>query len=255
MKNSSQYRAEACQILKGKWTAPVLATLFLLLCNVCLQWFIRTVDVTQITVDPVATLKSFSVVLFLVGLFMIFILVPYNYAYMISFAQLRNKPYWQTFWKCSYKKAFCAPMLVGLIMAGFLLAAFILAVILIMLSIRVQGSVSILLRLLAFILIFAGYVILIILTYGLKLAPLFVENNPDMPIPQAIRLCWDTMKGKKAKLFLLDLSFIGWLLLAILTCGIGVLWVRPYMTAAYVAFYEDITAVKPSADNIPVEEQ
>ena len=48
------------------------------------------------------------------------------------------------------------------------------------------------------------------------------------------------MKGYKGKLFLLDLSFIGWHILAIITAGIGYLWLTPYISATKAAFYENL---------------
>ncbi|MGX7244412.1 DUF975 family protein [Enterococcus quebecensis] len=48
------------------------------------------------------------------------------------------------------------------------------------------------------------------------------------------------MKGYKGQLFLLDLSFIGWHILAILTLGIGYLWLTPYIAATKAAFYENL---------------
>jgi uncharacterized membrane protein len=48
------------------------------------------------------------------------------------------------------------------------------------------------------------------------------------------------MNGYKGKLFWLDLSFIGWHLLALLTAGIGYLWLNPYITATKAAFYEQL---------------
>ncbi|ALR99944.1 molybdenum ABC transporter substrate-binding protein [Enterococcus silesiacus] len=48
------------------------------------------------------------------------------------------------------------------------------------------------------------------------------------------------MKGYKGQLFLLDLSFIGWHILALLTLGIGYLWLTPYITATKAAFYENL---------------
>lgn len=48
------------------------------------------------------------------------------------------------------------------------------------------------------------------------------------------------MDGHKGKLFLLDLSFIGWHILALITCGIGYLWLTPYIQATKVAFYNDL---------------
>ena len=41
---------------------------------------------------------------------------------------------------------------------------------------------------------------------------------------------------------MLQLSFIGWILLAIVTLGIGFLFVGPYMQTANAAFYEDLKA-------------
>nr|WP_268872746.1 DUF975 family protein [Paucilactobacillus hokkaidonensis] len=45
------------------------------------------------------------------------------------------------------------------------------------------------------------------------------------------------MDGHKMNLFILQLSFIGWMLLAGLTRGIGYLWLEPYMAIAVIAFY------------------
>lgn len=48
------------------------------------------------------------------------------------------------------------------------------------------------------------------------------------------------MDGRKGDLFCLDLSFIGWALLATLTAGIGYLWLMPYMTVSRAAFYRSL---------------
>ena len=48
------------------------------------------------------------------------------------------------------------------------------------------------------------------------------------------------MDGHKGQLFWLDLSFIGWHMLAILTFGIGYLWLTPYISATKAAFYEEL---------------
>lgn len=48
------------------------------------------------------------------------------------------------------------------------------------------------------------------------------------------------MDGHKGRYFVLQLSFIGWHILAIMTLGIGYLWLNPYMSATYAAFYKDL---------------
>ena len=48
------------------------------------------------------------------------------------------------------------------------------------------------------------------------------------------------MKGYKGQLFILDLSFIGWHILAIMTAGIGYLWLTPYISTTKAAFYDNL---------------
>jgi len=55
--------------------------------------------------------------------------------------------------------------------------------------------------------------------------------NPGVPDP------W---YGHRWKLFCLGLRFIGWILLCLLTFGIGLLWLWPYMGVSYARFYDDV---------------
>ncbi|GKQ43099.1 membrane protein [Companilactobacillus sp. RD055328] len=48
------------------------------------------------------------------------------------------------------------------------------------------------------------------------------------------------MDGYKGRLFYLQLTFIGWMLLACLTMGIGNLWLTPYIMASESAFFNDL---------------
>ena len=56
----------------------------------------------------------------------------------------------------------------------------------------------------------------------------------------AIRQSRKLMKGYKGKLFMLNLSFIGWNLLARLTYGLLNVIVLPYTATAYILFYEEL---------------
>lgn len=73
-----------------------------------------------------------------------------------------------------------------------------------------------------------------------SLTPFIVKDNPQLSPNQAINLSMKMMKGHKFDLFYLYLSFIGWILLAMLTLGIGLLWVIPYMQTSMAAFYLDV---------------
>ena len=73
-----------------------------------------------------------------------------------------------------------------------------------------------------------------------SLTPFIVKDNPQLSPNQAINLSMKMRKGHKFALFYLYLSFIGWILLAMLTLGIGLLWVIPYMQTSMAAFYLDV---------------
>lgn len=45
------------------------------------------------------------------------------------------------------------------------------------------------------------------------------------------------MNGHKMDYFILSLSFIGWMLLVIITCGIALLYVQPYFSLTFANFY------------------
>lgn len=68
-----------------------------------------------------------------------------------------------------------------------------------------------------------------------------VDSTGDQP---SARECMaeseQMMKGRKADLFALDLSFIGWYFLSVFTLGILYLWVNPYTRMSRVVFYENI---------------
>lgn len=81
----------------------------------------------------------------------------------------------------------------------------------------------------------------IIATYRYRLAPYLMAENPGLGIREAVNMSKELMAGHKWRLFCLELSFIGWGILSALTCGIGDLWLNPYIYAANAAFYVDRT--------------
>ncbi len=80
----------------------------------------------------------------------------------------------------------------------------------------------------------------IIMSYAYSMTFFVLKDHPEYSAYQALQVSRKMMKGYKMKAFLLDLSFIGWILVGILCCGIGMLWVSPYMQAAKVELYESI---------------
>ena len=67
-----------------------------------------------------------------------------------------------------------------------------------------------------------------------------LKDYPELKNNAAIELSMAMMKGHKFDYFCLILTFIGWILLGILTLGIGLLWVSPYIATASAHFYEHV---------------
>lgn len=84
----------------------------------------------------------------------------------------------------------------------------------------------------------------IVKNYAYAMTPFIMAENPNMTASEAITASKELMDGHKGELFMLDLSFIGWDILAALTLNIGHIFLNPYRHAAYTAFYKDITAPK-----------
>ncbi len=82
----------------------------------------------------------------------------------------------------------------------------------------------------------------IVKSYSYALTPYILKDRPELKFNAAIEESMRMMNGYKMKLFLLDLSFIGWILLTMLTFGIGLLFLNPYMSVSRIAFYEDLKA-------------
>lgn len=75
-----------------------------------------------------------------------------------------------------------------------------------------------------------------------SMAPYIKADHPEMDAMTCIKESQKLMNGHKMDFFILQLSFIGWLIVGALCCGIGTLFVAPYMEASKANFYESIKA-------------
>lgn len=77
-----------------------------------------------------------------------------------------------------------------------------------------------------------------------SMAPYIMLDHPEVSPRQAMDKSQMMMLGYKAKYFGLQLSFIGWILLSCLTCGVlAVLFVIPYMNCTNANFYNELKKV------------
>jgi len=93
----------------------------------------------------------------------------------------------------------------------------------------------------------------IIAAYRYSMSFYILADNPDMGIMEALNRSKIMMRGNKWKLFCLNLSFIGWAILCVLSFGVGFLWLIPYVEVSIIAFYDiangSLRPVKPQTDN------
>jgi len=78
----------------------------------------------------------------------------------------------------------------------------------------------------------------IIAFYRYRMAPFIMIENPQLSAIECIKESKRIMSGHKNELFLLDLSFIGWLILEIIPLVSA--YVAPYMNLAYAGFYDAV---------------
>ena len=84
----------------------------------------------------------------------------------------------------------------------------------------------------------------IIVNYMYSMVPYLLHDYPELTPREAMKISREMMSGQKWNLFVLDLTFIGWILLSILTAGIGMIFVEPYMSTTHAAYYEDLKSEK-----------
>ena len=81
----------------------------------------------------------------------------------------------------------------------------------------------------------------IIKSYSYLMVPFIVLDEPELSPKEVITRSREMMNGHKWRAFLLNLSFIGWILLSILTCGIvGALYTEPYRRSSIAALYLEL---------------
>ncbi len=90
------------------------------------------------------------------------------------------------------------------------------------------------------------------LSYSMSLY--ILAENKGKPALECIHESKAMTEGHKMDLFVLELSFIGWALLGVITFGIALIWVLPYIQATYVNVYNSLKPAT-SEEEIPAAEE
>ena len=89
-----------------------------------------------------------------------------------------------------------------------------------------------------------GFILLIvpgvIFILGVSMTWFIMNDEPDISGLDAVKKSWAMMKGYKGNYFVLALTFIGWILLGLVTAGLGFLFVYPYLATTMANYYDEI---------------
>lgn len=208
MKSSSEYRAMARESLRGVWNESALAVLIIY--AIACIFSVGSVVAPQEILWLQGSLSGVQVAVSLL------LIVPLGYGFnnaMLSLVRCEsNTPTnnMLAYFKRDYSRSVPALVLVALAQLG--------------LGIVTLG------------------IGIFILAYAYAMVPYLLRDYPELTATEALRTSRQMMKGHKWDLFVLDLTFIGWMILCCFTLGIGFIWLQAYMSAAHAHFYEDLKA-------------
>lgn len=87
----------------------------------------------------------------------------------------------------------------------------------------------------------AGVIVAIILSIGFSMTTFILLEDPyGTGAMQALNRSWKITRGRRFRLFLLYLSFIGWGILGLLSFGLGFLWIAQYVRQSFTIAYLDL---------------
>lgn len=220
--NSSEFRTEARGSLQGKWGKSALIVLCYLVVTFLLEKvagilgdFLSSLVITIIEIP-----LSFG---FVINLFNLFKNENVGVFDFVNNSINNFSRSWSITWRMILK---------------LLLPCIILVVSIVLLGIATASGNSSLLGILIVIMV-VDSIYFTIKSYYYQLAYVVAADNPEMTGVEAIEKSESLMQGRRFKLFCLQLSFIGWIILGAIPFAIGLLWVIPYMQFSVFAFYKN----------------
>lgn len=151
---------------------------------------------------------------------------------------------------CFFSKRPDRFILSGLLLMGIMILIMIPAAICTVAAILLSSVSLILLTAVIWII---TCVFMLILSYSYGLVYYILIDEPDCSILSAFRKSRSLMRGNKGRMFYISFSFLGMILLSLLSLGIGLLWVVPYINQTMVEFYRNVTGELPVEPNTPVQ--
>ena len=225
-------KEQALATLKGKWGSFVGLTFIYILLYV-LACFMPQFGTTFMG----SSFKTLAIVMTIIGGVVTILFVPMQYGYYIAHlnSSRQDLPADIGDLFCGYKRF--VDVFVTMLLQWLAIFAAMLPYIIFYLVMIMKGlffTHTFLYSTISLLLMIPG----IVLAFAYSQVPFILHDNPELRPVDVLRESRLMMKGHKRELFLLMLSFFGWMILAVFTLGIGMLWLAPYMQMTVVKFYE-----------------
>lgn len=226
--SASELKSRARTVLAGRWSFITGVFLMEMLLNMVLEMIVELAF-------PLRINGSFSILhmicLLITGLISIIISAGSSYLYLNV---ARERPYKLSdlFFSFSHQPE----RIIGWFFAVFgitILFSLVPSVLLAM-ALFSEHNIWIIVGIAAFLICIVGF-ISVLLRY--IMVPYLYVDAPWKTTRELMRESKELMAGQKGRYFYLQLSYIGLILLSLLTLGIGLIWVSPYISMTNAQFY------------------
>lgn len=233
--NRAELKSRAKEQLQGKRGVLALVTLISLILSISINFN------TNIKID----LGKIGVVLVIISIIFSILNVILQYGVTkiyLDVANYREVNIYDIFAGFNKKvlfKTIGLSILISIMSSLPALAVVIPSIILIVGLVAFTNSIiSMIIIMIIMIVLIIAVELIIIFMYSQAFYILCEDNTKG--VVQCMTESRELMKGHKKEYFVLGLSFIGWMLLILITCGIGALWISPYMQTTMTNYYLEL---------------
>lgn len=223
MTDRVECKLKAKELLRGRWGNAAGMCLILFLLNTAVSFFLTPIPILG---------------LIIVSMFSAFFLgTVINYFKKLTETDEKIK-YTECFITLNKScKIFAFKIIVGIIIFLLVFWGSTFSVSFIMIGIATLEGVSLLLALLLGIVVFLLFLLLDAIFFAV---PMILVDEENIGIFEAVKKSFNISKGFRIKYIVIRLSFIGWAMLTVLTFGIGMFWLYPYMNLTLFIFYRGL---------------
>lgn len=224
-------RKNAREALKGKWSIASIIMFITMLIGIIVNVVVYKFQEQEVLINIIA------------GIY-VFISIPLNVGVIYSFLKLKRNEEVKLF---DFLKLTGENFAKSWAIAWMVILKMILPIICVIVAITLYAIMMFTSFKAGFGLILLGvFVVLIAIFYAVVRGLLYIlayyvaYDHPEMSIGEAVNESARLMNGHRGDYFVLVLSFLGWGILAVLSLGIGYIWLTPYIQTALICFYDEI---------------